>query len=95
MEKANNDKADVMRCASSKNEVFKVLTNSIDDWDIDAYRATHKATGIQYWIANGRAFFRNEGRQDVNIGFWNWLKLWNWIQNAKRSKIIKLAQHSA
>ena len=87
------DKPFIMRCASLKNEVYKVLTNSEDDWDIDLFRATHKPTGIQYWIANGRPFFINEGIVSAGIGFWNWLKLWNWIQNAKRKKIIKLSQH--
>ena len=86
----------LMRCASLKNEAYKVLTNSSDDWEIDRYNAYHKPTGIKYWIGNGLLFFHNDGHAlSVNIGFWNWLKLWNWIQDCKRMKVIKSLQHSA
>lgn len=88
-------KGDVMRYASLKNEAYKALTNSSDDWEINRYRAHHKPTGIKYWIANGLLFFHNDGPTlSVNLGFWNWLKLWKWIQNCKRMKVIKSIKHN-
>ena len=95
-ETGNLQQGAVTRCASLKNEAYKVLTNSPDDWEIDRYNAYHKPTKIKYWIGNGLLFFHNDGHAlSVNIGFWNWLKLWRWIQDCKRMKLIKALQHSA
>jgi hypothetical protein len=86
----------VMRCASLKDEAYKVLTNSKDDWEITRHKARHKPTGITYWIANGLPFFHNEAHDsDVSIGLWNWLKLWKWIKNVQRIKVIESLKHSA
>jgi hypothetical protein len=90
------NKGAVMRCASLKDEAYKVLTNSKDDWEITSYKAIHKPTGITYWIANGLMFFHNEAHNsDVSIGLWNWLKLWKWIKNVQRIKVIESLNHSA
>jgi hypothetical protein len=84
------NKGVVMRCDYLKNEVYKVLTKSPDDWEIDRFNAHHKPTGLSYWIANGFLCFKNDGNGlSVNIGFYNRLKLWWWIQDCKMMKVIK------
>jgi hypothetical protein len=71
-----------------KNEVYRVMTKSFDDWEIDGFHATYKPMKITYWIGNSLFFFKNEGSFSVSIGFFNWLKLWFWIQKCKRMKVI-------
>lgn len=75
---------------NNKKEVFKLLTKSENDWEITRFEAIHKPTKIVYWIANGLIFFSND--MHVNIGFWNWLKLWIWLKKVKRMQIIKKLQ---
>jgi hypothetical protein len=71
-----------------KEKAYKYLTKNINDWEMDKFRAHHKPSGITWWIANGIPFFRTESEKDVSLGFFYSIKLYYWIKNAKRIKII-------
>lgn len=71
-----------------KDRAFAALVKNQDDWQIDCYQAHHKPSGITYWTANGLMFFHADGRSNVSIGFKNRLKLWFWIKDVKREKVI-------
>jgi len=71
-----------------KDRAFAALTKNADDWQIDAYNAYHKPSGIKWWVGNGLLFFHTDGNKNVSIGILNWIKLYYWIKNVKRQQVI-------
>ena len=73
---------------NKKDLVFEKLINDANDWIIDHYNATHKPSGISWWIANGLMFFKIESNSSVNIGIVNTIKLYYWLKNAKNEQFL-------
>ena len=71
-----------------KKEVYKHLTKNIDDWEINQFEAYHKPSGLIWWIGNGLLFFSFRSIKNVSIGLFYSIKLYYWIKNANRIKII-------
>ena len=77
-----------------KNKAFLALIKNDNDWNIDNHYAYHIPSKIKYWIANGLFFFRSEGKNNVNIGLINKIKLYFWIKNVERKRVINSVNKS-
>lgn len=74
-----------------KNELFRQLTRDDDDWEIDAYYATHKTTGLKYWIANGLLFFHNKSTTvSISLGIVYSIRLFYFLKKCKNRKLLKM-----
>lgn len=79
-----------MKKTNLKNQLFVYLTKSTKDWRFDAFNALHIPSGISYWTGNGLMLFSNNSTScKVGIGLFNKVKLWFWIKDAQREKVLK------
>jgi len=88
---------DVMKIDSIGNEVENLATKICKDiilnpvdWTKDRYHFSNKGKGFEFWISNGRSYFRCEHPSDIEFdnedleNIWQAYDKWAVVRNAKR-----------